>query len=178
MSEDNKYLYLNRVVSGRLQKFKFTLDANYTILSEEPCHADGTLLNTHNNEPGTVNPTAMQLKQRGYEFHIRKPGQHLIEKVPQKEVQIAQFFVPDAPCPFQGCEALRKAYLDERRVLEEQHDGKCPACESGSLQRKYRTIIEAHIDPSTFYDDQVSKVSSKHPAPPRPKKEVAVRTEK
>ena len=49
-----------------------------------------------------------------------------------------KFFSIESPCWFEGCDELRKQYLEEKKVLDESD---CPSCKRGALNRKYLNLI-------------------------------------
>jgi hypothetical protein len=155
MKTDNtsvRHIFLYRVVDGKRQKFRFTIDAQMTIVTEEPCHENGVPFdvtehlkskNLQTEAAIAASPQLKQLKSRGFEFHISE-GQVHLDHIPELELHIAQFYIPEVECPFPGCESLRAKYLAE---LAELQGGErvCSSCEIGDLQQKYRNVIVRHI---------------------------------
>lgn len=140
-----RYLFLYRVVDGKRQRIRLTVDDQMTILHEEPCYENGTPLKATEEEASEETASSLSsgdaahvqvLKSRGYGLHIEN-GKVFIDNMPSLEKIIANFFIPGAECTFGGCEALRQAYLEERAALP--NDG--ASCDVSVLQQKYRNVI-------------------------------------
>lgn len=154
MSEENtRFIFLYRLSgNGKRQKYRFALDSRMNILSEDPCHEDGTLINTEQTSLEkeaqqkvaiAASPQLRRLDERGYKYHLQDGKLHL-DSIPEIEIQIGKFFLENAECPFPGCEPLRARYLEELRALEGE-DGECSSCDKGTLQGKYREVVHKHI---------------------------------
>ena len=65
-----------------------------------------------------------------------------ITHVDPKEAEIFKFFSEATPCWFSGCEELRKEYFTELANLGPN----CPACQKGSIIRKYKPKVEELIN--------------------------------
>jgi hypothetical protein len=178
--EDERTIFLYRNLEGVRQKFRFTVDKNMTILGEEPCQENGLpfSVSLDRTDPSIrdaaleATPYVKDLKARGFEYHITDGKVH-IDKIPPMELKIAQFFIPDAACPFENCEHLRAKYLEERKAMEDK-EGKCSSCDIGTLQRKYTTVIKKYLNEKAIYD-HTPKIRTGNPGVPRPAKGAARR---
>ena len=158
-----RYIFLYRMIDGKRQKMRFTVDDTLTIMAEEPCHENGIPYTTtdrlkqqdkHLEAAIAASPQLSTLKERGVQFHLEQ-GKVYLDHVPELEQQIAQFYLPNTKCPFPGCEALRTRYLEELKSLENE-EGKCRSCDVGSLQRKYRNVIIKHIQKLQYHDTKTT----------------------
>lgn len=147
-----RYLFFYRIVDGKRQRVRLTVDDQMTILHEEPCYANGTPMSAATEDAAeeisaslsSGNAAHIQvLKSRGYGLHIEK-GKVFIDSVPNLEKIISNFFVPGAECMFPGCEELRQSYLEERAALP--NDG--ASCDVSVLQQKYRNVILMKFRPN------------------------------
>lgn len=130
-----------RIVNGKRQKFRFSVDSSLVILEETPCKENGIPITKNTVKDLPNNSSDQVLQERGYGFHKTEDGSTFIDKVPKSELKINAFFVLHTPCDFPNCEELRKAYMRERQKLEDDSDGPCPTCVYASLQRKYSNMI-------------------------------------
>ena len=161
-----RHIFLYRNEGGKRQKYRFTVDNTMTIISEEPCHETGVPLavteqlrseNRQTEAAMAASPQLQELKKRGIDFHL-EDGKIMLDKIPELELQIAQFFVPEAECPWPGCESLRKQYMKELHKLEESN---CSDCDKGSLQGKYRKVVMKHLGQHAANDTQ-KKISTRN----------------
>lgn len=150
------------------QKYRITVDNHMTIVAEEPCHETGVpfavtekLLSQNRQTEAALasSPQIQEMQRRGIQFHL-EGGKIMIDKVPEIEIKIAQFFVPEAACPWPGCESLRAQYLKELSSLAGA-DGECSDCERGTLQKKYRQVILKNLEQHAIHDTK-AQVSTRH----------------
>lgn len=110
----NKTLYLYRQdTDGRRTRWAFELDDRMTILSESPVEEQTTSI------PGVRTAVV--------------DGRRQVTQIDPQTQRAYQFFLPDNPCWFDGCDELREEY--EQAV--EARGSDCPACKKGELIRKY-----------------------------------------
>jgi hypothetical protein len=144
-----RYIFLNRMINGERKKFRFTVDAQMTIVEETPVEDAVTLTpanpDNHGASSPQLSPQMQWLKSRGYKFKVEPDGRLHILHTPELEIQIAKFFVPTTECPFPECEDLRQRYLADMEALKGE-DGKCKSCDIGALQRKYRDVVSKNIE--------------------------------
>jgi hypothetical protein len=124
------------------------LDARMLCVSDEPDPQQGASFQMP-NAPAKPEPTysgseAVKLHKnytdaldaRGIKYRIEK-GTVIIESMPPREQLILSFFSPNTPCPFPGCEELRRKYFEEVEALGPD----CVDCQEGGVMRKYLEII-------------------------------------
>ena len=144
-----RYIFLNRMVNGERKKFRFTVDAQMTILEETPVEDTAPSKHVNSDAHGAsapqLSPQLQWLKSRGYKFKVESDGRLHILHTPEIEIEIAKFFVPDTECPFPDCEDLKQRYTAELDALKGE-DGKCRSCDIGALQRKYRDVVKKNIE--------------------------------
>jgi len=66
----------------------------------------------------------------------------MVTQVDPKDAEMFKFFSEATPCWFSGCEELRKEYFTELANLGPN----CPACQKGSIIRKYKPKVEELIN--------------------------------
>ncbi len=109
-------LYLFRNTEGKRVRWKFVVDENQTIVSEEPTAPDVTTAARDAN------------------------GNMVVTSISADDRRILGFFSETTPCWFPGCEGLRVKYNEEVSQLA----AGCPACAKGAIIRKYQAIVKKH----------------------------------
>lgn len=68
----------------------------------------------------------------------------VITHIPAAEKKVNEFFIKSAPCPYPGCEHLRREYFAEVAAMEATGKG-CTGCQKGAIMRKYDARVRAAI---------------------------------
>ena len=109
-------LYLFRNSGENRVRWKFVVDDQQTIVSEEPAPPDVTSATRDAN------------------------GNLVVTSISADDRRILGFFSDTTPCWFPGCEVLRRSYDKEVSELA----AGCPACAKGAIIRKYQAIVKKH----------------------------------
>jgi hypothetical protein len=152
-------IYLNRLINGNKVKWKFEVNEEMVIVSEGP--VDPMFMGNRSRPapapgdnkqvPETIEASRaahierykQSLSERNIDYKVNEQGQIIISNLPQKEKDIVQFFNLDAECPdVKGMNLLRDMYRKEYETLG---GTACPSCQLGSLQRKYRHLLDKDI---------------------------------
>ena len=118
-----RHVFMFRMQDGRRVRWRFTLDAQLTILDERVDEGGSV---------SAIDPRDQHLLDRGYGFE-RRGGSVFITKVPPLEDLATRALVSATPCWFSGCQELRDEYQKELAALTAD----CPPCEHGTLIRKF-----------------------------------------
>lgn len=152
-------IYLNRLINGNKVKWKFEVNEEMVIVSEGPLDpmnmssrprppsipagSQQTPETIDANKAAHIERYKQSLNERGIAYTVNEHGQIIINNLPQKEKDIVQFFNLDLECPdVKGMNILRDMYRKEYETLG---GTSCPSCQLGSLQRKYRHLLDKDI---------------------------------
>jgi hypothetical protein len=152
-------IFLTRIINGNKVKWKFEVNEEMVILSEgplDPMHMINSRrpplpFEGRKQVPETIEAQRAQhierykqsLSERNIDYNVNEQGQIIINNLPQKEKDIVQFFNLDLECPdVKGMNLLRDMYRKEYETLG---GTSCPSCQLGSLQRKYRHLLDKDI---------------------------------
>jgi len=120
---------------GRLIPWDFTVEGNVIVKEER---VEGGYA-TPREEALLPKVTQMQLadfRARGIRYTIRDGRPHIVS-VPQVELDINRFYNLNEPCFFEGCEGLRKQWIQFSDQAQEQDPGCDVKCASGKVKRQF-----------------------------------------
>lgn len=81
-----------------------------------------------------------ELTRRGITYTRLDDGGILISKIPKEVQEVHSFFQLNKPCWFDGCEDLRKEYIQQTQKYNSGPE--CKTCERGQIMRQFIPRIE------------------------------------
>lgn len=120
---------------GRLIPWDFTVEGNVIVKEEK---AEGGYA-TPQEEALLPRATQMQLadfRARGIRYTIRDGRPHIVS-VPPVELAINRFYNLREPCFFEGCEALRKQWVQFEEHAKSEDPGCDTRCADGKVKRQF-----------------------------------------
>lgn len=86
------------------------------------------------NTRKTAQPAEGTYTVNGVTLRRREDGVSVVVAVSAEAEKLHSVLRPEAPCPFPGCEELRRRYLERKAELDE--DPSCSDCAHGALMRE------------------------------------------